>query len=67
MRHAAHQQPAAALKRQRREEHLRLFVNSFAYRGERCEECGHPWTERGELHHVHCSSFVNPHTIHRHS
>lgn len=49
-----------------REQHLLDFLHAFAYRGERCEECGHAWTENGELHHKHCSSYVSYHSMHKH-
>lgn len=48
------------------QQHMKDFLNSFLYRGERCPECGHPWTERGTLHYKSCSSHVTVHHPHKH-
>ncbi|NUN69442.1 MAG: hypothetical protein HUU02_06990 [Bacteroidetes bacterium] len=47
------------------QQHMLDFLHSFEYRGERCEECGHPWTENGQLHHRTCSCYVSYHGMHR--
>lgn len=49
-----------------RRQHMLDFLHAFMYRGERCEECGHVWTEKGELHYKSCSCHVSYHSMHHH-
>jgi len=36
---------------------LANFFNVFDYKGEHCFSCGHPWTEKGEMHYKHCRFY----------
>jgi hypothetical protein len=40
---------------------VQSFLNTVDYKGEHCISCGHPWSEKGELHYKHCRFFVSSH------
>ncbi|MFZ4619098.1 MAG: hypothetical protein ACOYNS_00955 [Bacteroidota bacterium] len=65
MRTTSQQHPQLTKKVPVTTQHMIDFFHAFAYRGERCVECGHQWTEKGEMHFKSCSFHVSYHNMHK--